>query len=295
MMRITRSWLGALFAASVFVIGPVDAQLASPQDLYGPLFAAVQTGHIFPDGKTFADAVPRQAPDAIMAAYRRAPPTTPEALRAFVLANFFVPGVSDHAASDLRRHIRSLWPMLVRQPEPITAGSSALPMAAPYVVPGGRFRESYDWDSFFTMLGLAADGHQPLIETMLADFTDSIERYGHIPNGMRSYYLGRSQPPFYAAMLDRSKNADPALAARRLAALKREHAYWMKVATCLDASGACDRLVRMPDGTLLNRYWDDRPLPRDESYAEPGWSERHASEVREWIYNQRAAMGMTNY
>ena len=266
-MKVLRSWF-ALLAISLLVARPVAAQQASPADLYGALFAAVQAEKIFADGKTFVDAVPKRAPEAIMADYRQAPPATPGALRVFVLANFAVPGVNDRGSADLRRHVQTLWPTLVRQPTQAVAGSSALPMLAPYVVPGGRFREIYYWDSYFTMLGLAVDGQQPLVEALLANFTDTIERYGHIPNGMRTYYLGRSQPPFFALMLDLSKDTDPALAARRLAALRREHAYWMKGAACLDKSGACDRVVRMPGGTLLNRYWDDRPLPRDESYAE---------------------------
>jgi len=262
-----RSLSGVSLVIAALLAEPLTAQ-QTPAALYPELFAAVQTGRLFPDGKTFADAAPKRDPRAIMADYRRLAPKTPEALRAFVLANFTVPGVNDRGEADLRRHIRNLWPMLVRQPDEAVAGSSALPMPQPYVVPGGRFREMYYWDSYFTMLGLAVDGQQPLVESMLANFTDTIERYGHIPNGMRSYYLGRSQPPFFALMLDLSKDADPALAAKRLAALKTEHAYWMKGAGCLDASGACARVVRMPDGTLLNRYWDDRPLPRDESYAE---------------------------
>ncbi|WP_375429290.1 alpha,alpha-trehalase TreF [uncultured Sphingomonas sp.] len=267
-MKLSRSLIGVLLA-SVLVASPLTAQQRrSPADIYGALFAAVQTGRVFPDGKTFVDAVPKRAPEAILADYHRIAPGTPEALRAFVLANFTVPGVNDRGVAGLRSHIRNLWPTLVRQPSQVAAGSSALPMSAPYVVPGGRFREIYYWDSYFTMLGLAVDGQQPLVESMLADFTETIERYGHIPNGMRTYYLGRSQPPFFAAMLDLSKDNNPVLAARRLSALKREHAYWMKGVTCLDATGACDRVVRMTDGTMLNRYWDDRPLPRDESYAE---------------------------
>jgi alpha,alpha-trehalase len=280
-MNIRRSLLAASLAFLGTCASPLAAQeaqvvsggepfvaLEPPAALYGELFMEVQTQRIFPDGKTFVDAVPRREPEAIMADYRRAAPAKPEALEAFVLANFTVPGVNDRGAENLRRHIRHLWPLLVRQPDQPEAGGSLLPMLQPYVVPGGRFREMYYWDSYFTMLGLAVDGQQPLIESMLENFTAAIERYGHIPNGMRTYYLSRSQPPFFALMLDLSKEADPALARRRLAALRREHAYWMQGASCLDASGSCARVVRMPDGTLLNRYWDDRPLPRDESYAE---------------------------
>ena len=246
---------------------PTARSTQSPADVYGALFRAVQQGHVFADGKTFVDAVPKRTAGAIMADYAKAKPEG-AALKAFVLANFVVPGENDRGADDLRTHVRMLWPQLVRQPVAAVAGSSALPLPAPYVVPGGRFREIYYWDSYFTMLGLKVDGQQPLVESMLADFTSLIERYGHIPNGTRSYYLSRSQPPYYALMLDLSTNADPVVAKRRLAAMRAEHAFWMKGTPCLTGKPACLRVVRMPDGSVLNRYYDDRDTPRDESYAE---------------------------
>ncbi|WP_342454526.1 trehalase family glycosidase [Sphingomonas sp. H160509] len=263
------------FAALASVAAMAPAQTApvsttairSPMDVYGPLFQAVQQGHVFADGKTFVDAVPKRAAEAIMADYARTKPAGP-ALKAFVLANFVVPGENDRGSGDLRTHVRTLWPQLVRQPVVPVAGSSALPLPAPYVVPGGRFREIYYWDSYFTMLGLKVDGQQPLVESMLEDFTSLIERYGHIPNGTRTYYLSRSQPPYYALMLDLSTNTDPAVAKRRLAALRTEHAFWMKGEACIAGKPACLRVVRMPDGSVLNRYYDDRDTPRDESYAE---------------------------
>lgn len=239
----------------------------SPADIYGPLFSAVQAAQVFPDGKTFADAVPREAPQAIMAAYAREKPQDKAALTAFVRRYFSVRGDAQ-ARPPLRDRIRELWPILGRAPFAPVAGSSALGLDHGYVVPGDRFQEIYYWDSYFTMLGLKADGQAPLIEAMLADFVDLVERYGHVPNGTRTYYLSRSQPPFLALMMDLSDNRDPVLAKRRLAALVREHEYWMAGANCLDASGACQHVVRMPDGSLLNRYWDARDTPRDESWRE---------------------------
>ena len=240
----------------------------SPADIYGPLFAAVQEARVFPDGKTFADAVPREDPQAILAAYRREGPRDKAALAAFVRRHFAVRGEDAQAKPPLRARIRELWPVLGRAPFAATPGSSALGLDSGYVVPGDRFQEMYYWDSYFTMLGLKADGQAPLVEAMIANFIDLIERYGHIPNGTRSYYLSRSQPPFFALMLDLSDDRDPALAKRRLAALIREHDYWMAGATCLDAGGVCQHVVRMPDGSLLNRYWDARDTPRDESWRE---------------------------
>ena len=255
------------------VIGliPATAMLAqmpeSPQRLYGPLFEAVQLERVFPDSKTFVDMVPRQSPAGIMADYRAEHPAGRKALSEFVARHFTAPNAA-HPHATIREHIRALWPVLAHPPLAVPEGASALPLTATSIVPGGRYQEFYYWDTYFTMLGLKADGQQALIDAMLANFTSLIERYGHIPNGTRTYYLSRSQPPYYALMLDLSDNRDPALARQRLAALRKEHDYWMAGAKCMGAAGACQHVVRMPDGSLLNRYWDASDTPRDESYAE---------------------------
>ncbi|MET0265007.1 MAG: alpha,alpha-trehalase TreF [Duganella sp.] len=252
--------------------GPAHAQraaetttsVATPHELFGALYEAVQTAHIYPDAKTFADAVPKSDPHTILALYRRNPPQGKAALQAFVEQHFELPAP---AAISLRQHIASLWPVLTRPPLTPPPWSSALPLPASYVVPGGRFREIYYWDSYFTMLGLRADHRSDLVDSMLTGFTSLIERYGHIPNGTRTYYLSRSQPPFFAAMAQLKPLGDAAQDARLLAALKREHAFWMRGLACLPkrGPGACERVVRLADGTVLNRYWDGKNTPRDEA------------------------------
>ncbi|HEX8389196.1 MAG TPA: alpha,alpha-trehalase TreF, partial [Sphingomonas sp.] len=209
------------------------------------------------------DATPKRPPSAIMADYVRQDLADDAALRAFVLANFDLPETP--AAPPLRAarppiadHIRALWPVLTRpasRPEP---GSSALALPRPHVVPGGRFREMYYWDSYFTMIGLEADGLSHLTSAMIENFVSLVERYGHVPNGTRTYYLSRSQPPFLHLMMGLVPPADAADRARRLRALRREHVFWTTP----------DRAVRMPDSAILQRYRDARDTPRDESYRE---------------------------
>lgn len=245
----------------------VSAEAKTPEDLFGPLFRAVQLAHVFADNKTFADTVPLQPPEAILAAYRHEKPISRQALADFVAHHFAMPDMPPRKDVGLRAHIKALWPVLARPPLAVQPGSSAIQLPSAYVVPGGRFQEIYYWDSYFTMLGLKTDGEQPLIESMLADFTSLIERYGHIPNGTRTYYLSRSQPPFYALMLNLSTKRASPIISRRLKALRAEYAYWMAGSTCLDATDACQHVVRMPDGSLLNRYWDARNTPRDESFS----------------------------
>ncbi len=267
MFRLILSLAAAALLTGAGSAGPVP----SPADRFGPLFAAVQQARLFADSKTFADAVPKRDPQAIMADYRATAPTG-AALAAFVAANFAPPAeppaVAVPRGLPLAEHIAALWPVLTRTPAEPPQFGSLLPLPRAYVVPGGRFREIYYWDSYFTMLGLLRDGQAALVDGMVDDFTQLIERYGHVPNGTRSYYLSRSQPPFYFAMVGLSPGADRATRARRLAAMRAEHAFWMAGAAALKPGEAAERVVRMPDGALLNRYWDDRDTPRDESFRE---------------------------
>lgn len=71
----------------------------------------------------------------------------------------------------------------------------------PYVVPGGRFNEMYGWDSYFIGLGLMAHDQFELARGMLENLAYQIKYYGMMLNANRSYYLTRSQPPFYTPYL----------------------------------------------------------------------------------------------
>lgn len=251
-----------------------DSLPLSPQELFGELFVEVQTRRVYPDGKEFVDAVPKEAPAAIVAQFRAARPATTEALKVFVEAHFTLPtqAVSAPAVPKLMpidAHIDELWGQLRRSTPSVPAYSSALALPRPYVVPGGRFREMYYWDSYFTMLGLVESGRRDLLEDMVRDFSYLIDTYGHVPNGARSYYLSRSQPPFFFEMVGLTSPDDtPTAFARHLPELKREYAFWMDGAEGLRAGGASRRVVALPDGSLLNRYFDGKDTPRDESYAQ---------------------------
>ena len=241
----------------------------------GQLFHDVQLSGIFADSKTFVDARPLVAPAEIAARYAAGRTAAGFSLQAFVAQRFELPrpvgeGFHTDTSQTMEAHIRALWPILTRRPDTVDARSSLIPLPNPYVVPGGRFREVYYWDSYFTMLGLIASGRTDLVKSMLDNFAHLIGTVGHIPNGNRTYYLSRSQPPFFAAMVGRFAQAtDTAQALPYLDALEAEHAFWMNGADSL-APGrgqAYRRVVRLREGgPILNRYWDDRSDPRPESY-----------------------------
>ena len=147
--------------------------------------------------------------------------------------------------------------------------SSLIPLPKPYVVPGGRFREGYYWDTYFTMLGLQVSGREDLVDNMLDNFAHLIDTIGHIPNGNRTYYASRSQPPFFAYMVTLAAQAEgDKVYQKYLPALRKEHAYWMQGEATTPRGQATRHVVAMPDGAVLNRYWDASDTPRDESYLE---------------------------
>ena len=176
-------------------------------------------------------------------------------------------------------HIDSLWNVLTRHPREHPTRSSLLPLPNAYVVPGGRFGELYYWDSYFTMLGLAESGRADLLRCMADNFAYLIDTYGHVPNGNRSYYLSRSQPPVFALMVDlfETHGIGPALrylprlrpnmpsgwtarrpAPRRSAAPLRAHARWRPAQPLLGRPRAPREEMYLEDVVTTARSARDR-------------------------------------
>src|SRR6266702_4266258 len=251
---------------------PAGVARYNPARDLGPLFQDVQLSGMFADSKTFVDARPLEAPADIVAGYAAARGAAGFTLPIFVQQHFALPrpvgaDFRTDTSQTMEDHIRALWPVLTRPPDTADARSSLVPLPKPYVVPGGRFREIYYWDSYFTMLGLVQSGRTDLVKNMLDNFAYLITKVGHIPNGNRTYYLTRSQPPYFAAMVGLYASAtDTSQALPYLDALEQEYAFSMDGAESLQPGQFYRRVVRMPDGVILNRYWDDTPEPRPESY-----------------------------
>jgi Neutral trehalase len=271
-----------------------QAPQAPPDKIYGELFHDVQMKKVFADGKTFVDCIPKRNPKNIVADYLRQKNNASFNLKQFVEANFELPQTPQlnyvTKEKDVVAHIKNLWSVLRREPDTIVIGSSLLPLPYPYIVPGGRFREIYYWDSYFTMLGLQASGELDMIENMVKNFAYMIDTYGHIPNGNRSYYLSRSQPPFFALMVEiLADNKGDSIYLNYLPQLEKEYAFWMEGADKLQTGKAYKRVVKLNDSTVMNRYWDDYTAPRQESYREDVMTAQQSGRDKSVVYTHLRA------
>jgi alpha,alpha-trehalase len=272
----------------------------TPADQYQDLFEAVQLGRVFPDSKTFVDCVPESEPEQILATYRSQRDKAGFDLPAFVHANFVIPTVHEShyvsvAGQPLCEHIDGLWDVLTRQPAQHPPTCSLLSLPRDYVVPGGRFSELYYWDSYFTMLGLAESGRHDLLRAMADNFAYLIDTYGHIPNGNRTYYLSRSQPPVFALMVELFEKHSICEAIGYLPQLRKEYDWWMTGAATLPPGHSYRHVVRLEDGTLLNRYWDARDTPREEAYLEDVLTARQSTRPAGEVYRDLRAAAASGW
>lgn len=243
----------------------------SPEQALGRLFHDVQTKHLYPDSYTFANAVPKKQQRRLIRDYQSASAQAGFDLKAFVQDHFEtvastpdlppVPRVEDH--------ITRLWDTLTRD-APANQGSMVV-LPGKYVVPGGRFQEQFYWDSYFIMLGLAASGRWDIAESIFRNATYMILKFGYVPTANRSFLLSRSQPPFFADMVELIASR---YGARRtylpaLPFLLKEYQFWMTGSLRTYKPGTTyRRIVTMPNGSTLNRYFDAKDTPRPEMYGE---------------------------
>lgn len=238
-----------------------------------PLYEDVQSSGIFPDSKFFVDCTPIEEPEFIVSLYQQEKVKPGFELAAFVGAHFNYPTEPETGYETgnkpILQHLSDLWQILQRKTME-EKGSTLIPLPHPYIVPGGRFREVYYWDSFFTILGLQVSREIQMIQDVVDNFAYLILQSGFIPNANRTYYLSRSQPPFFALMVQvlcEEKGKETLLQYKD--ALEKEYAFWMEGADTLSDNNLVHRrVVQMPGGHILNRYWDDADTPRPEAYTE---------------------------
>ncbi len=266
-----------------------------PNERFGALFEQVQLNKIFPDGKTFVDCTPKFTTAQIMANYATDKDKTDFKLKDFVLKHFEKPkqyasGFQADTSKSVAEHINSLWPVLTRQPDAANTGS-LISLPNPYIVPGGRFGEIYYWDSYFTMLGLQSAGKTDMIENMVNNFAYIIDKVGFIPNGNRTYFLTRSQPPFFARMVQvlAEQKGDNTIVTY-LPQLTKEYAYWMDGLEQVNAANPTNKkIVRLPNGSILNRYFDKGDFPRAESYREDVETIKESNRPEKQVYSDLRA------
>lgn len=130
----------------------------------------------------------------------------------------------------LSLHIKATMCTTVRVAPRDTLGHFALPF--PYSVPciRGGFQDMFYWDTYFTNLGLLADGDTAQARNNIADIAAMVDRFGYMPNATHRDLLNRTQPPYLALMIDDyvTATADTAFLRAVLPSLEREYDFWMR-------------------------------------------------------------------
>lgn len=296
--------------------GP-PASAAMPQCTHpiyctGPLLAAVQLGNIFPDCKTFVDMPMLYPAEVILANFSKHAATgLGFNLTAFVLDHFDPPGselvpaapsdfipyppaysaIRDPKLRQFAYDVHAIWPQLFRRHDASKyggqAGVSSILVNNPFIVPGGRFREFYYWDTYWIVRGLLTSGMTNSTRDILLNVLGIVEQYGFMPNGGRVYYGGRSQPPLLTQMVQRYVDAtnDETFLAYALPILDQEHSFWMATHTINDYN----------QSHILSRYNVQANAPRPESYREDLATMRGAGRSPSDIYSNLAAGAETGW
>ena len=233
------------------------------------LFLDIQVKQILADQKSFVDSEPKYSLTEILEAYRKEKNSAHFNLKDFYLRHFSLNSCETNerfSFKTIEEHIDHLWEVLTKYPD--NENGTLIRLPEKFVVPGGRFREIFYWDSYFTMLGLQVSKRIDLIESMVNNFAYLIDEFGFIPNGNRTYFLTRSQPPFFSLMVELlSEEIGEEVFIQFLPQLEKEYNFWMSGSELLNEENICEKhVVRMPGGEILNRYWDALNTPRPEGY-----------------------------
>ncbi|EJU03036.1 glycoside hydrolase [Dacryopinax primogenitus] len=248
-----------------------------PPDIFcpGALLQTVDLAQLYSDSKTFVDKPTVFSPNTTLADFARigGANATIGNLEAYVeqdfsgeglelvpvqLENFTsTPGFLQGVRTRLSTNTSALC-------DGLHCASSLIPLNNTFVIPGGRFREQYYWDSFWILEGLLQSELYYVARSTLENFMDELERFGFIPNGGRIYYLNRSQPPLFVHMVYTylQTTNDSSILTRALPLAEVELAWWQtnRSTTVLSPNTNTTHTVY--------QYRVTNSAPRPESYLE---------------------------
>lgn len=234
---------------------------------------------IFPDGMTLAYADPLRPYTDIVQSYEVESQESGFSDLEFFYKNFKPVRLNELKDAEFGQtiddFIEMVRPLLIKETGNVNGMDVELPADA-VMAALARFLQAYHWDSGYAGEGLASDGLHDVLRNIIINTEHEINEFGHPINGSAKFYATRPQPPHLALMLRRLEDqiGPEALTGSHLEALEIEHNYWMDGMEELEAlpddgeAHAHRALVRLPDGTFVNRYWDDAEGPRLESYLE---------------------------
>lgn len=188
--------------------------------------------------------------------------------------------------------VNSYWASLVRVTnsstlcDGVSCESTLIPLNHTFVVPGGRFREQYYWDSYWIIEGLLQSELFDIANSSLQNFMDELEKYGFIPNGGRIYYLNRSQPPLFMKMLYAYVNAtnDVSILERALPLAEVELDWWHTNRTVNITSPYSNNTWEVAHYAVVNT------APRPEGFLEDYLTANGADIEVPYTEDQKAAL-----
>ena len=146
-----------------------------------------------------------------------------------IIPIFFVASLlSCSPVNEVREYISSSWDSTVRYNPEDDGTLLGLPCRYTVPCPEGTFQEMYYWDTFFTNEGLIKDGRVDLAIGNVENVMFLVGKYGFMPNGSRTWYLNRSQPPYLAWMVESVFEAtqDTVWLAKAYDVIEKEYAFW---------------------------------------------------------------------
>lgn len=137
--------------------------------------------------------------------------------------------LSCSTVDDVREYISASWDSTVRYNPEDDGTLLGLPCRYTVPCPEGTFQEMYYWDTFFTNEGLLKDGRVDLALGNVENIMYLVEKHGYMPNGSRTWYLNRSQPPYLAWMVESvfEVTGDTLWLSRAYDVIAKEYRFWV--------------------------------------------------------------------